>query len=47
MYDTYTERVHENLSLWLNTILEEGDNIYVLVVFNKTDIIEKCKFDFW
>lgn len=43
MYDTYTEKVNENLSLWLNTILEEGENIYVLVVFNKTDIIHKNK----
>ncbi len=43
MYDTYTEKVNENLSLWLNTILEESENIYVLVVFNKTDIIHKNK----
>ena len=43
MYDTYTEKVNENLSLWLNTVLEESENIYVLVVFNKTDIIHKNK----
>ena len=34
MYDTYTEKVNENLSLWLNTI-EEGENIYVLVCLIK------------